>query len=239
MRRMSWHRNLHRAQYRSGLPDLLRSRRAPGPRLKTLPDAPTAMVSRLQKYRKKRRFDRTAEPRGVQNSQSTPGWKFVIQKHAARQLHYDFRLESDGVLKSWAVPPGPSLDPSQKRLAVRVEDHPLEYGGFEGTIPAGEYGGGTVLLWDRGTWHTEDDPDEALARGKLKFTLDGKKLHGGWVLVRMRGRSGQRGENWLLMKERDEAAQSLADGDVLDERPESVASGRTIGEIAAGPAELS
>ena len=133
---------------------------------------------------------------------------FVIQKHAARRLHYDFRLELDGVLKSWAVPKGPSLDPGEKRLAVHVEDHPLEYGGFEGVIPRGQYGAGTALIWDRGIWTPLDpDPEAAYAKGNLKFALDGEKLHGRWALVRMGGKHGGRdGENWLLIKERDAAA---------------------------------
>src|SRR5204862_4582440 len=132
------------------------------------------------------------------------GRSYVIQKHAASLLHYDFRLELDGVLLSWAVPKGPCLDPAQKRLAVHVEDHPVEYGKFEGTIPQGEYGGGTVLLWDRGTWEPVEDPHEGYRQGKLKFKLHGQKLRGGWVLVRRHSRSAPDDKNWLLMKQRDE-----------------------------------
>src|SRR5213595_1377728 len=139
----------------------------------------------LAKYRQKRNFERTTEPRGARPNPAG-ALRFVVQKHAATRLHYDFRLELDGVLKSWAVPHGPSLDPSQRRLAVEVEDHPVEYGSFEGIIPAGEYGGGTVLLWDNGTWSSEQDVAAGLRAGKLKFQLHGEKLQGGWTLVRMR-----------------------------------------------------
>lgn len=163
------------------------------------------------------------------------GLSFVIQKHAARRPHYDFRLELDGTLKSWAIPKGPSLDPAEKRLAVHVEDHPLEYGAFEGVIPEGEYGGGTVLLWDRGTWTpAEKDPEEAYKRGALKFALNGEKLHGKWALVRMGGKAaGERRENWLLIKERDEAAAPHSGDAVVAENPLSVASGRSMDAIAA------
>jgi len=157
----------------------------------------------LEDYRRRRDFGRSPEPRGDVRAKSGP-LSFVIQKHAARRLHYDLRLELDGVLKSWACPKGPSLDPSQKRLAVRVEDHPLEYAAFEGTIPAGEYGAGTVEIWDEGTWTPASDPHEALDAGKLLFSLDGKKLHGMWALVHMRGRDSGDKQNWLLIKERDE-----------------------------------
>ncbi|TMJ68888.1 MAG: hypothetical protein E6G83_03750 [Alphaproteobacteria bacterium] len=146
----------------------------------------------LEEYRRKRDFRKTPEPAGVATSHEKPGaaLSFVIQKHAARRLHYDFRLELDGVLKSWAVPKGPSLDPGEKRLAVHVEDHPLDYGEFEGVIPEGEYGGGTVLLWDRGIWvPLNSDPEAAYRKGSLKFTLEGEKLHGNWALVRMGGNS--------------------------------------------------
>src|SRR5690242_19958600 len=134
----------------------------------------SAMPRALTEYRHKRHFERTAEPAGKPHARDRSRWRFVIQKHAARRLHYAFRLECDGVLKSWAVPQGPCLDPSQKRLAVQVEDHPVEYGGFEGIIPAGEYGGGTVLLWDRGTWNSDEDVAAGLRRGKLKIHLDRK-----------------------------------------------------------------
>src|SRR5438552_15637312 len=142
----------------------------------------------LADYRRKRDFRRTPEPLGQRDKRSGHDLRFVIQKHAATRLHYDFRLELDGVLKSWAVPKGPSLDPAEKRLAVHVEDHPLDYGEFEGVIPEGEYGGGTVLLWDRGTWIPLDpDPAAAYRKGSLKFILQGQKLHGKWALVRMGG----------------------------------------------------
>ncbi len=190
----------------------------------------------LTEYRRKRDFHKTPEPAGgaVLAAASRP-LSFVIQKHAARRLHYDFRLELDGVLKSWAVPKGPSLDPAEKRLAVHVEDHPLEYGGFEGVIPEGEYGGGSVLLWDRGTWTPLDpDPEAAYAKGNLKFTLDGEKLHGRWVLVRMGGKAAaERHENWLLIKERDEAAIPQSGDAVVADNPLSVATGRGLDEIAA------
>jgi bifunctional non-homologous end joining protein LigD len=188
----------------------------------------------LQEYKKKRNFSVTPEPAG--KVQETPGSSFVIQKHAATRLHYDFRLELDGVLKSWAVPKGPSLDPGEKRLAVHVEDHPLEYGDFEGIIPKGQYGGGTVLLWDRGTWHPEGDPVKAYKKGHLHFRLEGEKLHGGWHLVRLHGeRAGEDKENWLLFKENDDIAVPGSGDAVVQEYPASVTTGRTIEEIAADP----
>jgi bifunctional non-homologous end joining protein LigD len=155
----------------------------------------------LEAYRKKRKFGVTPEPRGRKGPAG--GYRYVIQKHAARRLHYDLRLELDGVMESWAVTRGPSLDPDEKRLAVQVEDHPVEYNAFEGTIPEGEYGGGTVMIWDRGTWSPEGDPHKALAKGHLVFDLDGEKLHGRWHLVRMRARQGDRHDNWLLIKGKD------------------------------------
>jgi bifunctional non-homologous end joining protein LigD len=187
----------------------------------------------LTKYRSKRDFKVTAEPEGSGRSNgASEKLLYVIQKHDASHLHYDFRLEWRGVLLSWAVPKGPSLDPSVKRLAARVEDHPVEYGGFEGTIPAGEYGGGTVMLWDRGTWKPEvPDVDAALAKGDLKFTLNGKKLKGSWVLVRTKGYGGSKKESWLLIKHRDRYASSE---DVLEKKPKSVLSNRMLPEIAAG-----
>ncbi|HUH13006.1 MAG TPA: DNA ligase D [Longimicrobiales bacterium] len=185
----------------------------------------------LETYRDKRNFERTPEPAGKKADGRRAAATFVVQKHAASHLHYDFRLELDGVLKSWAVPKGPSLDPSERRLAVHVEDHPLDYGDFEGVIPQGQYGGGTVLLWDRGTWLAEGDAKKAYAKGRLSFRLEGEKLRGGWKLVRMAPREGQK-ENWLLIKEEDAEARPLAEGDLLEERPESVATGRGLEEIA-------
>jgi len=186
----------------------------------------------LQLYRKKRKFDVTPEPRG--RAARSKGNQFVIQKHAARRLHYDLRLELDGVMKSWAVTRGPSLVSGEKRLAVQVEDHPIEYNKFEGTIPQGEYGGGTVMIWDRGRWHPEEDPHRGLKKGHLDFTLDGDKLHGKWHLVRMRRRPHESKDNWLLIKANDEWARSAKDPDVLEEMPLSVVSGRSIPEIAEG-----
>jgi bifunctional non-homologous end joining protein LigD len=187
----------------------------------------------LTTYRKKRDFKRTAEPSGEAKVAPSERRRFVIQKHAATRLHYDLRLEFDGVFKSWAVTRGPSLDPHDKRLAVEVEDHPLDYGDFEGSIPKGEYGGGTVQLWDRGYWEA-DDPEKGFKKGDLKFTLHGEKLHGSWVLVRMRhDRNGGKRTNWLLIKHRDEFAREGEANSILDE-DRSVASGRTISEIAAG-----
>jgi bifunctional non-homologous end joining protein LigD len=196
-----------------------------------------ADVMALEEYRRKRDFRRTPEPAGAVHPHAEPegALSFVIQKHAARQLHYDFRLELDGVLKSWAVPKGPSLDPGEKRLAVHVEDHPLDYGEFEGVIPEGEYGGGTVLLWDRGTWTPADpDPEAAYQKGSLKFTLYGAKLHGKWALVRMGGKAArERRENWLLIKERDDEAMPDSGDAVVADNPLSVASGRSLDAIAA------
>src|SRR5688572_15716853 len=184
----------------------------------------------LAEYNRKRDFAKTAEPAG--KVAKAKGNSFVVQKHAATRLHYDFRLELDGVLKSWAVTRGPSLNPSEKRLAVRTEDHPLDYGGFEGTIPKGEYGGGTVMLWDRGRWEPVSDPHAGLEEGKLKFRLHGERLHGGFMLVRMPPRGKEARENWLLIKERDDAAD---DADpLLDQHTTSVATGRSMEEIATG-----
>ena len=186
----------------------------------------------LQVYRKKRKFDVTPEPRGA--AARTKGNQFVIQKHAARRLHYDLRLELDGVMKSWAVTRGPSLVPGEKRLAIHVEDHPIEYNTFEGTIPQGEYGGGTVMIWDRGRWYPEGDPHAGLKKGHLDFRLEGEKLHGRWHLVRMHGRAGEKKEPWLLIKSNDEAARSAKDPDILEDEPLSVVSGRSIPQIAEG-----
>jgi bifunctional non-homologous end joining protein LigD len=190
-------------------------------------------LRKLSTYRNKRDFDKTAEPSGDTPVKPSPRRRFVIQKHAATRLHYDLRLEFDGVFKSWAVTKGPSLDPHDKRLAVEVEDHPLDYGDFEGTIPRGEYGGGTVQLWDRGYWES-DDPGKGFKKGDLKFTLHGDKLHGSWVLVRMRhDRDGGKRTNWLLIKHRDEYAREGKANNILDE-DKSVASGRAMDQIAKG-----
>src|SRR5207302_9463168 len=187
----------------------------------------------LSTYRKKRDFEKTSEPSGETKVAPAKRRRFVIQKHDATRLHYDLRLEFDGVFKSWAVTKGPSLDPHDKRLAVEVEDHPLDYGDFEGTIPESEYGGGTVMLWDRGTWES-DDPVRGFKKGDLKFTLHGDKLHGSWVLVRMKGdRYGGKRTNWLLIKHRDEFAKEGEANDILEE-DRSVASGRAMAQIAQG-----
>ncbi len=197
----------------------------------------------LREYRRKRDFRKTPEPSGTKRaargrarraSPRAEGFHYVIHKHDASRLHYDLRLELDGTLKSWAVPKGPSLDPSEKRLAVHVEDHPLEYAAFEGTIPEGEYGGGPVMIWDRGRWSPHHEPREMYRKGRLGFDLEGKKLQGAFSLVRMGGERGEGGKNWLLIKKKDEASKPLAEGDVLKERPESVASGRDMEQIAAG-----
>jgi bifunctional non-homologous end joining protein LigD len=194
--------------------------------------APKADES-LAEYRRKRDFTRTAEPRGG-SARRKRKLAFVIQKHAARNLHYDLRLELDGVMKSWAVPKGPSLDPAVKRLAMEVEDHPIEYNSFEGTIPKGEYGGGSVMLWDRGTYTyggSDPDPIEGLRRGHekgdFKFVLDGDRLKGSWALVRMR-RPGK--PQWLLIKHKDEHARPGSD--VTGEYQTSATTGRTMDEIA-------
>jgi bifunctional non-homologous end joining protein LigD len=212
----------------------------------------------LEEYRSRRDFDRTAEPAGDETPSGPAARRperpvFVVQKHDASRLHYDFRLEMGGVLKSWAIPKGPSLDPADKRLAVMTEDHPLEYAAFEGTIPEGEYGGGTVMLWDFGWWEPDlawmqarksggavaaaelagsagpiAMAEAALAKGDLKFVIHGQKLTGSWALVQMKGRGDK---NWLLVKHRDESARPGAD--ILQEAPDSVATGRSLEEIAA------
>ena len=189
--------------------------------------------SGLKTYRAKRRFGVTTEPKGEMTRRR--GNAFVVQKHAARRLHYDLRLELDGVMKSWAVTRGPSLVPGEKRLAVQVEDHPIAYNKFEGTIPQGEYGGGTVMIWDRGHWQPENDPHKGLAKGHLAFTLEGEKLSGGWHLVRMHRRAGEKRDNWLLIKQHDETERSGRDMDILEEKPLSAVTGRTMDEIAKGP----
>jgi len=212
----------------------------------------------LAEYRRRRDFAHTNEPAGkearIDVAAASPAEKrlFVVQKHAASRLHYDVRLQVGAVLKSWAVPKGPSLDPADKRLAVMTEDHPLEYGDFEGTIPEGGYGAGTVMLWDRGWWEPDFpwmqaaasrgeadradpetfDPEAALAAGELKFVIHGQKLSGSWALVRMKGRGAN---NWLLLKHRDEAARSGIS--LVDEAPDSVATGRSLEAIAGGRRE--
>jgi bifunctional non-homologous end joining protein LigD len=193
---------------------------------------------RLAEYRRKRDFARTAEPRGGRRKRA-PKLAYVIQKHAASHLHFDLRLELDGVMKSWAVPKGPSLDPAVKRLAMQVEDHPIEYNAFEGTIPKGEYGGGTVMIWDRGTYEYGGDDAlegeaglrEGYRRGDFKFVLHGKRLKGSWVLVRTRRGDPKRAQ-WLLIKHRDEFAEPGTE--VVEEYQTSAATGRTMDAIAAG-----
>jgi bifunctional non-homologous end joining protein LigD len=189
---------------------------------------------KLAEYNRRRRFDVTPEPAGKTRRVRKEKLEFVVQKHRASRLHYDFRLEHDGVMLSWAVPKGPSLDPSNRRFAMQTEDHPIEYNQFEGVIPEGEYGGGTVMIWDRGTWEPEvEDVDRALAKGDLKFTLHGQKLRGSWVLVRMRERQ------WLLIKHRDKFASTV---DVTTAKPRSAVSRRTLAGIAhsagASPRQL-
>ncbi|HEY7768806.1 DNA polymerase ligase N-terminal domain-containing protein, partial [Longimicrobium sp.] len=187
----------------------------------------------LDEYKRKRDFRVTAEPEGHVHPEGDV-LSFCIQKHAASHLHYDFRLELDGVLKSWAVPKGPSLDPSVKRLAVHVEDHPIEYGVFEGIIPKKEYGGGTVMLWDRGHWTPDEDPHKGYRKGHIRFHLHGERLSGGWHLVRSRRpqEDGQK-EQWLLFKDDDDVARPESAGVITQEIVTSVATGRTMDEIAA------
>ncbi len=185
-------------------------------------------------YNRKRDFTKTKEPRG--RKLKGKGDSFVVQKHAASRLHWDFRLELDGVLKSWAVPKGPSIDPREKRLAMRTEDHPLDYGAFEGTIPAGEYGGGTVMLWDVGRWipHPDKDPSKTIEEGHLHFTLEGERMKGEWVLFRLNPREGERGEPWMLKKVTDAYADEDNGDELVDDCVTSVTTGRTMAEIAAG-----
>src|ERR1700743_2126621 len=197
----------------------------------------------LTVYRTKRDFTKTEEPSGEHRVAPSSRLRFVVQKHAATRLHYDLRLEWDGVFKSWAVTGGPHRNPDDKRLAVEVEDHPLDYGDFEGTIPKGQYGGGTVQLWDRGTWTSQtDDPDGDLKRGSLKIVMDGERMHGKWALIRMRDRDeGQVRRvrhNWLLMKEVDDEAKRGTAGDALVKDVTSVKTGRTLDEIAAKPTKV-
>ena len=177
----------------------------------------------LEEYQRKRDFSNSTEPKG--NLEKINSRLYVVQKHDASHLHYDFRLELGGVLKSWAIPKGPCLDPSVKRLAVEVEDHPIEYGNFEGTIPKGEYGGGTVILWDKGTWSSiDEDPLNAYHSGHLSIELNAYKLSGRWDLIRLKNTKNQ----WLLIKHKDAFAQSLASYDILVERPHSVLSNKTL-----------
>ncbi len=193
------------------------------------------MAKPLSEYNRKRDFGITAEPAGSApaGKRKATALSFVIQKHDARNLHYDFRLELDGVLKSWAVPKGPSLDPTQKRLAVHVEDHPLSYGNFEGSIPAGQYGAGDVIVWDRGVWQPHEDPHKAYAAGKLKFTLVGEKLSGDWALVRTRLKGSGDKEQWLLIKEKDQQARPSDDYDIVEAEPKSVLSDASVGKPKA------
>lgn len=189
----------------------------------------------LELYNRKRNFGITPEPKGRVVKRKGKGLMYVIQKHRASHMHYDFRLELNGVLLSWAVPKGPSLDSGVRRLAMHVEDHPIEYGDFEGTIPPKQYGAGTVLLWDRGIWTPRGDPVEDYSKGRLKFDLDGEKLHGGWMLVRSHGGKYDKDKAWFLIKERDEYAKPESEGTIVDDEPNSVASGRALEEIAADP----
>lgn len=195
------------------------------------------MPKPLSEYNRKRDFGITGEPAGSApaGKRKASALSFVIQKHDARNLHYDFRLELDGVLLSWAVPKGPSLDPTQKRLAVHVEDHPLSYGSFEGSIPAGQYGAGDVIVWDRGVWQPHDDPRKAYAAGKLKFTLVGEKLSGDWTLVRTRLKGSGDKEQWLLIKEKDPQARPADDYDIVQAQPNSVVSDASVGAPDAKP----
>src|SRR3954463_12380425 len=186
----------------------------------------------IDTYNRKRDFSKTKEPRG--RKLKGKGDSFVVQKHDASRLHWDFRLELDGVLKSWAVPKGPSLDPDEKRLAMRTEDHPLDYGDFEGTIPKGEYGGGTVMLWDQGRWIPEPgkDPRKTIEEGHLHFRLEGERMKGEWVMFRLKGRPGEKAENWMLKKVTDD--QAGASMGLTERYLTSIKTGRTMQEIAAG-----
>jgi bifunctional non-homologous end joining protein LigD len=210
---------------------------------KSAASSPADAIDRqLERYRSMRDFSVTAEPSGDRNTKSSnpqpkpAGLPFVIQKHAATRLHYDFRLGWNGVLKSWACAKGPSYVTADKRLAVQVEDHPMEYGGFEGIIPKGQYGGGTVMLWDEGTWEPQaayPDVDEGLRTGSLKFILHGEKLKGKWALIRMGGRAANESKpNWLLIKEHDDFERKSDDPAITEAEPNSVVTGRSIEEIA-------
>ena len=197
--------------------------------------AKTARRSSLDRYQAKRDFSQTEEPKGAAVRLARAGeLRYLIQKHDATRLHYDFRLELDGTLKSWAVTKGPSLNPADKRLAVHVEDHPLEYGSFEGTIPEGQYGGGTVMLWDEGTWEPVGDPRSGYKKGRLTFVLHGKRLKGEWHLVRMGGRASGKRDNWLLIKSHDQYADEKNGDRALERYSTSAASGRSMTAIAKG-----
>src|SRR5687768_1295224 len=192
-------------------------------------------ASALETYNRKRDFTKTAEPPASFDRLAWgEGNGFMVQKHDATRLHYDLRLELDGTLKSWAVPNGPSLDPADKRLAIRTEDHPLSYATFEGNIPKGEYGGGTVMMWDRGTWAPDPrkDPRKTLEQGHLHFNLDGERMKGEWIMIRLKPRQGERGENWILRKIDDEHAGSPAG--LTEKYLTSIKTGRTMNEIAEG-----
>jgi bifunctional non-homologous end joining protein LigD len=193
-----------------------------------------AKADALTTYRRKRDFGKTPEPSGKQTRSSVSRLRFVVQKHHASRLHYDFRLEAGGVLASWAVPKGPTMVPGERRLAMHVEDHPLDYRDFEGIIPTGQYGAGQVIVWDRGTYAVQDggDPTKEIAHGEIKFVLKGEKLHGGFALVRMKPREGESGEPWLLIKERDDEAEPKWDA---DDYPESVKSGKTLEDLEHDP----
>ena len=201
----------------------------------------------LTEYRRKRDFSRSAEPSGDRKKRKPSARSskvvFVIQKHAATRLHFDLRLELDGVMKSWAVPRGPSPDPADKRLAVQVEDHPMEYNEFEGTIPKGEYGGGSVMLWDRGWYEAEekgsgvDGLREQLRKGDLKIVFHGKRMKGGWVLVRTRGYGDDGKPSWLLIKHRDKHAVNGGGGDLVESHVTSVTTGRTLEQIGGATKE--
>ncbi|MGE4064422.1 MAG: DNA polymerase ligase N-terminal domain-containing protein [Rhodospirillaceae bacterium] len=193
-------------------------------------------ASALKKYQRMRDFSVTAEPSGHERV-GVKGHSFVVQKHAASHLHYDFRLEMDGVLRSWALAKGPSVDPAVKRLAMQTEDHPLAYGGFEGIIPKGQYGGGTVMLWDRGTWEPIGDEHETYRSGRMKFRLNGDKMHGQWALVRMKPKPNERNPAWLLIKDKDEYA-APGDADALLKDDKSVKTGRDMEDIAASTKDV-
>jgi bifunctional non-homologous end joining protein LigD len=190
-------------------------------------------MTKLEEYNRKRNFERTGEPEG-ETAEFEDGLRFVVQHHMARREHYDLRLEWNGVLMSWAVPKGPSYNIRDKRLAVRVEDHPLDYRDFEGTIPKGEYGGGTVMLWDEGYWEPYGDVDHGLREGMLKFVLKGRRLKGNWALVRFKAKEGETKENWLLLKEKDEYTETV---EGISEFTASIRTGRTMKEIEAGADE--